>query len=50
MLLILALFALALANGPLHDAHAARRALAFYDDARHRRKVERAAARRSDLS
>ncbi len=39
-----------LANGPLHDAHAARRALAFYDDARHRRKVERAAARRSDLN
>ncbi len=40
-----------LANGPAHDAHNARRALlsATGDDARRRRKVERAAARRDDL-
>ena len=38
-----------LANGPTHDARDARRALAFYNDARHQRKVERAAARRDDL-
>jgi len=38
-----------LANGPTHDARDARRALAFYNDARHQRKMERAAARRDDL-
>ena len=40
-----------LANGPAHDAHNAHRALlaATGDDARRRRKVERAAARRTDL-
>ena len=39
-----------LANAPPHDAHAARRALAVYrDDLRRWRKIERAAARRSDL-
>ena len=39
-----------LANAPPHDAHAARRALAVYrDDLRRWRKVERAAARRTDL-
>ena len=40
-----------LANAPPHDAHAARRALAAYrDDLRRWRKIERAAARRSDLA
>ena len=39
-----------LANAPPHDAYAARRALAVYrDDLRRWRKIERAAARRSDL-
>ena len=38
------------ANAPPHDAYAARRALAVYrDDLRRWRKIERAAARRSDL-